>query len=78
MYPWGRLVASDAVALRTAGLPPVSLNAACTRGTMASQSVVTTTTPTTTSSSTSTTAPAGTVLAPRSIVVSYAMPVCPP
>jgi hypothetical protein len=45
---------------------------------MASQSVVTTTTPTTTSSSTSTTAPAGTVLAPRSIVVSYAMPVCPP
>jgi hypothetical protein len=37
----GFKIAAARAALRAAGLPPVSLNAACNRGTLASQSVVT-------------------------------------
>ena len=37
----GLKIAAARAALRAAGLPPVSLNAACNRGTLASQSVVT-------------------------------------
>jgi beta-lactam-binding protein with PASTA domain len=75
----GLKIAAARAALRAAGLPPVSLNAACNRGTLASQSVVTTTTvkPVKPPETVLTQNPApGTVLKPGSIV-SFTMQACP-